>query len=206
MPSRTDRTTGEIDWPAGWDRTAARRRRKKRSFDTGLRDTIDELEQELESGLDVDDWRLDTAAQHQKRNPKYPYANAAPDDPGAVVRWSKDGEQFAVACDRWSRLRDNVREGLKYIQDKRRMSNRPVQTGRDEFANARLPPGDEEGGAAIVATSRPPHEVLGVEPDADEDRIVQAYRDRIKEAHADQGDREDLSVQEVKEAKEAMLG
>lgn len=195
-----------IEWPAGWDRTPARRRRKKRSFDTGLRDTIDELEHELETGLDVDDWRLDTAAQHQERNPKYPYADASPDDPGAVVRWSKDGEQFAVACDRWSRLRDNVREILKYLADKRRMSNRPVQTGRDEFSNARLPPGDEEGGVAIaVPAETDPHDVLGVDPDASDDDVKAAFRKKVKEAHPDGDGNGEYSVDELGTARDALL-
>ncbi|MFB6092009.1 MAG: ferredoxin Fer [Haloquadratum sp.] len=32
-----------------------------------------------------------------------------------------------------------------------------------------------------------PHDVLGIDADADEDRVVRAYRERVKEAHPDHG-------------------
>ena len=42
-----------------------------------------------------------------------------------------------------------------------------------------------------------PFEILGVDPDADDDEVVRAYRERVKEAHPDQGGstREFLLVQ-----------
>jgi curved DNA-binding protein CbpA len=49
-----------------------------------------------------------------------------------------------------------------------------------------------------------PHEVLGVDPDADEETVVAAYRRRVKEVHPDQGG----SIAEfraVKEASERLL-
>jgi hypothetical protein len=46
----------------------------------------------------------------------------------------KDGEQFAVACDRYDDVRDNIRTIGLYVEGKRKMSNRPVNTGQDEFA------------------------------------------------------------------------
>lgn len=191
-----------LDWPNGWDRTPAHRRRLKSSFSVGLRDTIDDLEHELEEGIGVDDWRLETAAEHQKRNPKYPYADASPDDPGAVVRWSVNGDQFAVACDRWSRLRDNVREILKYLSDKRRMSNRPVETGRDEFSNARLPPGDQE--MPIEAEVVPPHEVLGLSRDAPRD-VVERRARQLKAEHHPDNDGCEEQFKRVVRAEGAML-
>lgn len=47
-----------------------------------------------------------------------------------------DGEQYAGACDRFSRLRDNVRTVGLYVRKKRKMEQRPVVTGESELANA----------------------------------------------------------------------
>lgn len=139
-----------LDWPAGWDRTPADEREDTGKFDAGLRDTLEDLETELADRIGVDDWRLSTAAEHQQRNPNYPYADASPADPGAVVRWSMDGDQYAVACDRYTALRDNLRTLLLYLREKRKMAARPVTTGHSEFATARLPAGADGVGGATV--------------------------------------------------------
>lgn len=197
----SDRVRGEIDWPAGWDRTPAAERTRNNRFDTSLRKSIDDLVDELER-VGVDDWRLSTGAEHQQRNPRYPYADANPDDPGAVIRWTMDGGQYAVACDAYSRLRDNVRTLYLYVREKRKMEDRPVETGESEFANARLPPGDED--TEVVAGEPPAHVVLGVDRDADRDEIKAAYRERSKETHPDNGG-SDEAFKRVGRAKEAML-
>lgn len=190
----------DIDWPVGFERTPAGERTRNNRFEKTLRQSIDDLVADLER-VGVDDWRLDTGAQHQKQNPRYPYANASPDDPGAVVRWSMDGEQYAVACDAYSRLRDNIRSMFLYVREKRKMEDRPVETGESEFANARLPSGDGD----IVAADPPAHKVLGVSQDASEDEIKQAYRERVKETHADQGG-DSEAFKRVQRAKETLLG
>jgi DnaJ-domain-containing protein 1 len=191
----------ELDWPTGFDKTDSTNREPNNRYEASLRDSIDDLEAELEL-LGVDDWRLSTAARHQKRNPNYPYADASPDDPSAVVRWTMDGEQFAVACDAYSRLRDNIRTLYLYIGEKRKMEQRPVETGQSEFANARLPSGEESD--AVVA-QEPPHEILGVPSNADRDLVKQAFRRRVQTVHPDHGG-SDAEFRRVKNAKEAMLG
>jgi hypothetical protein len=190
-----------LDWPRGFDRTEPANRERNNRFEASLRASIDDLEAELER-LDVDDWRLSTDARHQKRNPKYPYANASPDDPSAVVRWTMDGEQYAIACDAYSRLRDNVRTLYLYIREKRKMEQRPVVTGESEFANARLPSGDNS--EAVVA-QEPPHAILGVKRDAGVEEVKRAFRDRVQTVHPDHDGSEE-EFRRVKNAKEAMLG
>jgi len=137
----------------------------------------------------VDDWRLSTAAPHRKKNGR-PYADSNPDDPGVVVRWTSDGNQYAVACDHYTKLRDNIRAIGLYIREKRKMDKRPVKTGQSEFATARLPPGDEEKAdseAIAVEPTKEPHEVLGVAPNASEAVIKGAVRELKKETHPDNG-------------------
>lgn len=193
-----------IEWPTGWDRTPARERQRNNRFEKSLRQSIDDLEAELER-VGVENWRLSTAAQHQKRNPKYPYANANPDDPGAVVRWTMDGDQYAAACDAYSDLRDNIRSLYFYIREKRKMENRPVVTGESEFANARLPPGDEDDDVVVAGSAeRSPHEVLGVSPDAPDEVVEAAARSLKKKRHPDNGGSTE-EFQRVVRAEEAML-
>jgi len=192
----TGQTHADIDWPTGFQRTETRTRCRK--FDVTLAQALDDLEAELDR-LGVDDYRLSTAAQQRKRDNR-PYANANPDDPSAVIRWSMDGEQFAVACDRYTSLRDNVRAIGLYIREKRKMDSRPVTTGESEFANARLPSGNEDA----LQASPPPHGVLDVAPDAPNSVVEAAAREKTKVVHPDQGGSAE-EFQRVQQAKEAML-
>jgi len=189
-----------FDWPAGFERTDPAKRKRNNRYEATLRTSIDDLEAEL-NRLSVDHWRLSTDARHQKQNPKYPYADASPDDPSAAVRWTMDGEQYAVACDAYSRLRDNVRTLYLYIREKRKMEQRPVETGESEFANARLPSGDDS--EAVVARE-PPHAILGVAPDAPRAAVKGAYRELLKERHPDHGGTPE-EFKRLQSAKEVML-
>jgi len=189
-----------IDWPDGFERTPRTERTKNRNYEVDLQQAIEDLDAELDR-LDVDDWRLSTAMDHQSRNPNYPYANQPePDDPGVVVRWSMDGEQYAVACDAHTRVRDNLRTVGLYIREKRKIEQRPVTTGEAEFANARLPSGEDEA----VADDPPPHEVLGVDPDAPEAVVQGAYRAKVQDVHPDKGGSAE-ALKRVKRSQEAML-
>ncbi|MFC4437725.1 MULTISPECIES: J domain-containing protein [Natrialbaceae] len=186
-----------LEWPPEFDRTLSSERTRNKNFDVSLSKAFDDLEAEL-SRLDVDDFRYSFDAQ-QRKSDQRPYTRANPDDPGFVLRWSMDGEQYAVACDRFSRLRDNVRTFGRYVREKRKTEQRPVVTGEPEFANARLPPADEEPIAAEV----PPHEILDVAPDANEFEIRRAFREKIKDAHPDTGG-STAEFRRIKGAKEAM--
>jgi len=187
-----------LDWPAGWDRTPPAERDPGRKFEATLGDTTAALETELDR-MAVDEWRASIANRHTKSNglPRY---NANPEDPGFVLRWVDDGEQFAVACDAYADLSANVRAVYKWLHETRMRSQRPVQTGDSEFAAARLPAGDEDA----VVGRKPPHEVLGVAPDAPDAAVKGAARQLKAESHPDNGgDRE--RFQRVVEAEEAML-
>lgn len=189
-----------IDWPAGFERTPPRRRTSGSKFQASLGDTTAEIAAEMDR-MGVDEWRASTGSggAYTKSNglPKY---NANPDDPGFVLRWSKDGEQFAVACDKYRRLRDNARAVYLWVFETRKRGNRPVKTGSDEFAAARLPAGED----AVVA-EEPPHEVLGVAPDAPDGVVENAYRERVQETHPDKPGGDETEFRRVQEAREAML-
>ena len=205
MPSRTDRTDGEIDWPDFAERTEPRRRERTSKFSVTLAQALNDIEAELEDRLNVTDWRLSTAAPHRKKDGR-PYADANPDDPGVVVRWSNDGEQYCVAADHYTDLRDNARAIGLYITEKRKMGNRPVKTGQDEFATARLPPGDDSKQVVVAGTGEveAPHEALDVDPSAPDEVVKAAFRAKSKQVHPDQGGSR-AEWQRLQNAREAML-
>ena len=188
-----------VEWPAGFERTPDHQREKNHRFDVSLSQAFDELEDELER-LGVDDYRYSFDARSRQRDGR-PYSRANPDDPAFVLRWSMDGEQFAVACDRWASLRDNVRSVGLYVREKRKMENRPVTTGASEFANARLPSADE----SAVAGDPPAHAVLDVAPEATSDEIEAAYRERVRDVHPDHGGSQ-AAFQRVQRARDTLLG
>jgi len=205
--STTDRTAGEIDWPSWADRTQPRRRERTSKYSVTLHQAINRLGRELEDRLDVDDWRLSTAAPHRKKD-GLPYADSNPDDPGVVMRWSDAGEQYCVAADQYTDLRDNVRTIGLYVEEKRKMSNRPVHTGQDEFATARLPSGDQDD--VVVAApgdnlGEPAHEVLGVAPDAPEDVVRAAARRLAANVHPDQDGGDKAEFKRIQQAKRCLL-
>lgn len=200
MTSSTDRTAGEVDWPPQFDRMTPSQRTRTSKFSVTFNEALKDIQNELLNRVDADDWRVSTAAPHRKRD-GMPYADANPDDPAVVIRWSKAGQQYAVACDNYHDWRDNARAIGLYIREKRKMSDRPVTTGQSEFATARLPSGDQ--GDEIVAEP-PAHEVLDVAPDAPDGVVEAAAREKIKEVHPDQGGSAE-ALNRVQRAREAML-
>lgn len=186
-----------VEWPAAFERTPPQERTRNHNYEVERRDAVEDLATEMDR-LGVDDWTLDTALDHQRQNPNLPYADQPePDDPSVVVRWTMDGDQFAVACDRHSRVRDNLRTIGLYIREKRLMEQRPVVTGASEFTNARLP-------SASDVSDRPAHEVLDVAPDADRETIEAAFRERVKAVHPDHGGSAD-ALREVRAARDRLL-
>ena len=189
-----------VDWPQGFPRTAAPERERSRKFSASRGDTTEALATEMDR-LGVDSWRASTASggSHTKQNglPKY---SANPNDPGFVLRWTKEGEQYAVACDSYASLDSNMRAVYLWVKETRLRGDRPVETGEDEFAAARLPAPDEDA----ITTRPPPHEVLGIQEDAPEGLVQAAYREKAKTAHPDQGGSEQ-EMKLVQWAKEQML-
>ena len=191
----------DVEWPPHLPRTAAGNRHRSSPYQVTQAQAVADLETEIDR-LDPDDWRVSIGNQHTKSN-GMPLHNANPDDPSFVLRWSKDGTVYAVGCDHYADLRDNVREVGKWIHETRMRDNRSVVTGGSNFAAAELPPGDDEEQSVVVA-QEPPHEVLGVTPDADESVVNAAYRVRVKKAHPDNGGSKD-EFKRVRRAKKALL-
>lgn len=178
-----------LNWPEEFDRTPEHRRESTSKFSVGYQRTRKELRREFDR-MGVDSWRLDDV---QSR-----------DEPGIVVRWEQDGVQYAVACDQYTSKKDNIREIYLWINETRMRSDRPVETGQDDFAAAKLPPGGETGTGETIVADEPPHEILGVDPDATVNEIRTAYREKLKHAHPDSGGSGE-ELQRLREAKDRML-
>ncbi len=177
-----------LHWPDEIERTPKHERDDCTKFSTSLRKTRSQLKTEMER-LGVDEWRIEEVG-------------GGSGDPGVVLRWIDDGVDYAAACDRHKTKTANLREVYLWVNETRMREQREVQTAEDAFAAARLPSGDEEAG--VVVGEEPPHEILGVDPDADTKEIKRAYRDRAGDVHPDRGGSEE-EFKQVKSAKEQML-
>lgn len=192
-----------LDWPDAFPRTPPHDREPYSGGFTVTRSTaFQNVLDELRTWDGITDVQLESGAEHQKRNPNKPYANASFEDPGVVVYFTKDGEQMAAACDRWDNPRDNAQDLYHYLHETRMQELRGTVTAESEYEKLRLPSGDE----GAVAGDPPPHIVLGVEPDADAVTVKQAFRERVKEVHPDHnGGGDSEAFQRVQRAKERML-
>lgn len=189
-----------LDWPENFERTNPSDREPcPNGFRVTRSAAFQNILDELQTWEGVTDVQLDSGAEHQQRNPNKPYANSSFDDPGVVVYFQKDGEDMAAACDRWDNPRDNAQDLYYYLHETRMQEQRGTVTGQSEYEKLRLPSGDE-----AVAADPPAHKVLGVSPDATEAEITNAYRERVKETHSDQGG-DTESFKRVQRAKEQLL-
>jgi len=191
----------DLDWPAEFDRTPPEDRE---AYSGGFRVTrstaFQNVLDELATWDGVTDVQLDSGAEHQKRNPNKAYANSSFDDPGVAVRFTKDGEEMAAACDRWDNPRDNAQDLYHYLHETRMQEQRGTVTAESEYEKLRLPSGEEDATAA----DPPPHAVLGVDSDASAEEVRAAFRERAKETHADAGGSSE-AFKRVKRAKEELL-
>ncbi len=188
-----------LDWPPEFDRTEPHQREP---YSGGFRVTrsvaFQNVLDELRGWDGVTDVQLDSGAEHQKRDPNKPYANASYDDPGVVVRFTKDGEEMAAACDRWDNPRDNAQDLYHYLHETRMQEQRGTVTAQSEYEKLRLPSGDAE------AADPPAHIVLGIDRDASPEEVQAAFKDRVNETHPDKGG-DQKSFERVKRARERML-
>jgi len=192
-----------LDWPAGFERTpVSARKRYPGGFEVSRSVAFDSIVEELEK-MDAVNVDVETAAPHTAKYPHRPYKDRDPEDPGVVVYFDRDGQRFAVPCDRWNNLRDNARAIAKYLDAKRAIERYGVATVETEMSTQALPSGDDE---IVVAggETKETHEVLGIQEDAPEKVIEAAARARKAETHPDSGgDRDEF--ERVKEAEEVML-
>jgi hypothetical protein len=93
------------------------------------------------------------------------------------------------------------------VRENRLSADRPVKTGKDQFAAAQLPSADDEVIQVKPQNSDMGREeaarILGVQPDADENIVEAVAREKIKSDHPDHGGSGDM--EELKEARKTLL-
>ena len=190
--------TSRLEWPPGEERTPAEDREPyPHGFRVSRNAAFDSILEELRK-MDARNVQLDTGARHQKTNPNMPYADSDFDDPGVVVRFEREGQQYCIAMDQWDCPRDNAQSIAKTLKAKRALTRYGVETVESEYQTMALPSAD-------VVGDEPAHVVLGVDRDATEEEIKDAARQRSVETHPDLGgDKE--AFKRVQKAKEVLLG
>jgi hypothetical protein len=195
----TDVTAYPLSWPLGRERTA---RSDRKAADFGKRDSntsggyrflrrlsvaqaLDRIHCEISAYTRAGrSWRIDPAGvvvstNVRTRRDGLPYSGERePDDPGVAVYFQLDGEDYCLACDRWTRVADNMAAIAAHLGALRGIERWGVGDLRQAFAGYTALPAPE--GARW-------HDVLGVAPDARRVEIDAAYRRRRSETHPDRG-------------------
>lgn len=174
--------SGSLDrWPVHIDRAA--KREKTTKFDMSEGKVTGLFETEI-GRLGPDDWMVYVGRTRTKSN-GLPTHQANPEDPGFAVKWTKGGQSYAVGCDKWDYLFDNVREVTLWLKEERMSDNRPVETAAESFAHAALPGGEDSAHETEVIVENP-YDVLGIGDDQPLPVIESRYEYRRKHAHPDQ--------------------
>jgi len=185
-----DATAYPLSWPVGWERTPARKRRNssfaQRSLASARAFVLDEVR--LLRGRNVV-----ISTNVSLRNDGLPRSGQkAPEDPGVAIYFALQDQPKALACDRWTRVEDNLWAIGKHIEAIRGQERWGVGTVQQAFM----------GYDALPAPTADWWVVLGVERDAGEDVILSAYRALARKTHPDAGgsEAEFIRVQAAYEA------
>lgn len=112
----------------------------------------------------------------------------------ARVEWWIGQRKHEISCSRFYNYRQNLRAVYGILHALRLAAERGIMEELARAATAMLPPG---------SIKRPPHEVLGIAPDAPFAVAEAAYRVLAKDCHPDAGGT-DEQMQELNEAIEAL--
>ena len=178
-----------LHWPTGWPRTA--RPENTNRYKVSFASARDTLVQELKR-MGVRELVVSTNI--PLRSDGLPRVNSSePHDAGVAVYWiesSKAAGQSAllsrvIACDRWTRVRDNMRAvGLAVAALRALERSGATQVIDRVFQGFAALPAD----AGVARPARPWREVLGLldEP-LSREALRQAYRRAVLRAHPDHG-------------------
>lgn len=101
---------------------------------------------------------------------------AMPADPGVCVYFQMAGKPYALACDTYTEVAQNIAAVANHIDTLRRQERYGVATAAESLqAFQALPP------------PKSCWEILGIVPGSDADDIERAYRTRARLAHPDSG-------------------
>jgi hypothetical protein len=186
-PTDNDISRYPLTWPASWPRTspAARQRARFGQAESESRRTttalsVDTAVQRLQAEL----WRLGAVDYVLSTNLPITAEGVfrslrEPEDPGAAIYFRVAGTQRVLACDRWTRVADNVAAIAAHVDAIRAVDRYGVGTLDQAFA-----------GYAALPASRAEEDwrvVLGVTANATLDEVETAFRQLARDHHPDVG-------------------
>lgn len=161
-----------LAWPQGWPRTKSPQGSR---FDG----TFARIRDELWAEIGKLGGRYPTLSTNLPlKRDGMPYAGQKePADPGVAVYFERRGRQMVFACDKWSKVQDNMRAIQRTIEAIRGIE----RWGASEMM--------ERAFQAFEALPPPQScwSILGVRPGASNEEVQAAYRAKAKAAHPDAG-------------------
>lgn len=185
----SEQTRYPLCWPEGWPRTKFRgvapffsktdsefgQRQRKRS----MQEATDFLAREL--GL-LKASKEVLSSNVRLRIDGLPRSDQGqPADPGAAVYFELKGKPVSLACDKWSRVEDNVWAIAKHIEALRGQERWGVGSVEQAFRGYMALPSIGESEASTW------WRVLGVHANASVDQVKEAYRLLARKHHPDAG-------------------
>lgn len=164
-----------LTWATVYPRTPQHKRKEAR-FEVSFAVARDQLLHELEL---LDAFAVVISSNVQLRRDGLPYANfREPDDSGVAVYFRIKKKNYVLCCDRWLKVKDNLRAIGLHIAAMRGMERWGVGSLEQAFMGYQaLPPQQEKKW----------WDVLGVSPRASDEEIKEAYRKQAKQHHPDNG-------------------
>lgn len=115
---------------------------------------------------------------------------APPADPGVCLYFQLKGDPYALACDTYTEIAQNVAAIAAHIEATRRIERYGVATAAETLRAFQALPSPEQ-----VAPKRPWHEIFGMVPEAaDEDSVGAIYRIKARQCAGDQAALTELNV------------
>lgn len=165
-----------LTWATIYPRTPQHKREAAR-FEVGFSVARDDLLNELRL---LGAKNLVMSSNVPLREDGLPYAKyKEPDDPGVAVYFQIKDKNYALCCDRWLKVKDNLRAIGLHIAAMRGMERWGVGSLEQAFMGYQaLPP---------QANEKKWWDVLSVSPRASDDEVREAYRKLARQHHPDYG-------------------
>lgn len=167
-----------LEWPAGWTRTGANRRKNGRFKKDGVWISVIAATARLERELDKLGARSTTLSTNGSlRLDGRPRSGEKPADPGAAIYFSYKGRATVLACDTYFLLADNIAALAAHLEALRAIERYGVGTIEQALAGYKALPADTAADWRVVFGFTPgPVEVHQVD---------QVFRELARERHPD---------------------
>jgi hypothetical protein len=170
-----------LSWPSGWKRTQPEDRERNLRYRISLRQSMEELTEELRKMVGNLGYVVLSSNIPLKRDGSpHTIGVINPEDPGVALYWYDPAANASrvIACDAWVEVRENVRALALAIQALRQLERCRATEILDRAF---------QGFNALTDGSDPWWKVLEVNPKASFEEIKLAYKKKSLEHHPDRG-------------------